>query len=137
MTTALISGMAGFVGSHLAEYLLANTDWDIVGFVRWQDPLDNLENVAPWINRGERVWLAYGDLCDALSVPWIDLSGPLRSAGPEAAQLYWRRDQHFNGRGHEAAAAAIARWLSAASRVPDRQDHGESAVDADPGRGVR
>jgi hypothetical protein len=78
-----------------------------------------------------------GTLCDTLSVPWLDLSEPLRSAGLDAAQLYWSRDQHFNARGHEAAAAAIARWLSDASRVPDRQDHGEAAVDADPGRGVR
>ena len=78
-----------------------------------------------------------GTICETLGVPWIDLSDPLRAAAPDAAQLYWERDQHFNARGHDAAAAAIARWLSEASRVPDRQDHGEAAVDAQPGRVVR
>ena len=34
------------VGSHLAEYLLANTDWDIYGMIRWRSPLDNLETVV-------------------------------------------------------------------------------------------
>jgi GDP-4-dehydro-6-deoxy-D-mannose reductase len=28
---ALITGVGGFAGSHLAEYLLENTDWDIIG----------------------------------------------------------------------------------------------------------
>lgn len=28
---ALITGVGGFAGSHLAEYLLNNTDWDIIG----------------------------------------------------------------------------------------------------------
>jgi GDP-4-dehydro-6-deoxy-D-mannose reductase len=29
----LITGISGFVGSHLAEYLLANTDWEVAGTV--------------------------------------------------------------------------------------------------------
>ena len=28
-TKALITGISGMVGSHLADYLLDNTDWDI------------------------------------------------------------------------------------------------------------
>src|SRR5258708_1980192 len=28
---ALITGITGMVGSHLAEYLVANTDWDALG----------------------------------------------------------------------------------------------------------
>jgi GDP-4-dehydro-6-deoxy-D-mannose reductase len=31
---ALITGITGFVGSHLAEYLLAHTDWHVAGTVR-------------------------------------------------------------------------------------------------------
>ena len=65
---ALITGITGMVGSHLAEYLFANTDWDIYGFTRWRSPLDNIESLVPYINRGERVRLVYGDLRDTLSV---------------------------------------------------------------------
>jgi GDPmannose 4,6-dehydratase len=68
MTRALITGMAGFVGSHLAEYLLAKTDWEIYGLLRWQEPLDSLAGVIPLVNEGKRVHLVYGDLHDALSI---------------------------------------------------------------------
>lgn len=61
---ALITGITGFVGSHLAEYLLANTDWQIIGMCRWRSPLDNLHSLAPEINKGGRVRLVYADLRD-------------------------------------------------------------------------
>jgi len=32
---AFITGITGMVGSHLADYLLAHTDWDIIGLTRW------------------------------------------------------------------------------------------------------
>ena len=35
MKQVLITGVAGFIGSHLLEYLLENTDWKI-------DGIDNL-----------------------------------------------------------------------------------------------
>lgn len=43
---ALVTGAAGFVGSHLVEHILKNTDWDIVGLDRL-DPLahSNTERV--------------------------------------------------------------------------------------------
>ena len=56
------------VGSHLAEYLLERTDWDIVGMCRWRSPLDNLSAIAGRINAGDRVSLLYGDLRDTLSI---------------------------------------------------------------------
>ncbi|MCW8952208.1 MAG: NAD-dependent epimerase/dehydratase family protein, partial [Rhodospirillales bacterium] len=31
MTRALITGVTGMVGSHLADYLLEHTDWEIWG----------------------------------------------------------------------------------------------------------
>lgn len=65
---ALISGITGFVGSHLAEYLLANTDWDIVGTCRWRSPLDNIQSLIPEINKGGRVRLVYADLRDGIAV---------------------------------------------------------------------
>lgn len=65
---ALITGITGMVGSHLAEYLLEHTDWDIFGMCRWRSPLDNLEGVIPRINSKDRIFLAYGDLRDTLSI---------------------------------------------------------------------
>lgn len=65
---ALITGITGMVGSHLAEYLLTETDWDIVGMCRWRSPLDNIEGLIPRINAGDRVSLLYGDLRDSLSI---------------------------------------------------------------------
>jgi GDP-mannose 4,6-dehydratase len=65
---ALITGITGMVGSHLAEYLIANTDWDIYGMIRWRSPLDNLETLTDRINRRDRVFLLYGDLRDTLAV---------------------------------------------------------------------
>ena len=31
MKKALITGMTGMVGSHLADYILEHTDWDVYG----------------------------------------------------------------------------------------------------------
>ncbi len=65
---ALITGITGMVGSHLAEYLLEHTDWDVIGMCRWRSPLDNLVNIAPRINSQDRASLLYGDLRDTLSI---------------------------------------------------------------------
>lgn len=65
---ALITGLGGFVASHLVEYLLEHTDWDIVGTMRWSDSLDNLSGVIDRINRKDRVRIIYADLTDALSM---------------------------------------------------------------------
>lgn len=68
MTRALVTGISGFVGSHLADYLLANTDWEIDGLIRWRSPLENIEALIPLANRGERVRFFYGDLKDSESL---------------------------------------------------------------------
>lgn len=65
---ALITGITGMVGSHLAEFLIENTDWDVIGMYRWRSPLDNLENLIDRINRKDRLHLVYGELRDALSL---------------------------------------------------------------------
>jgi GDP-mannose 4,6-dehydratase len=75
---ALITGISGMVGSHLAEYLLANTDWDIYGMIRWRSPLDNLEAVVGRVNRGDRCFFLYGDLRDTLAVQDV-----VRKAAPD------------------------------------------------------
>ena len=68
MTTALITGITGMVGSHLADYLLEKTDWEIVGLQRWRSPLDNIGHLLERANRGDRLKLVYGDLRDTLSI---------------------------------------------------------------------
>lgn len=61
---ALITGMTGMVGSHMADFLLENTDWDIYGMQRWRSPLDNIMHLMPRINAKDRVFVEYGDLND-------------------------------------------------------------------------
>ena len=69
MTSALITGLTGFVGSHLAEYLLDATDWNLVGMTRWGDSTENLEHLIRRINDGnQRVSLINADLTDPLAV---------------------------------------------------------------------
>jgi GDP-4-dehydro-6-deoxy-D-mannose reductase len=41
---ALITGISGFVGSHLAEYLLERTDWDVAGTV--YGPYENIADLC-------------------------------------------------------------------------------------------
>ena len=56
---ALITGITGMVGSHLADYLLTNTDWDIVGICRWRSPLDNVEHLLPLAIKKKRLEFIY------------------------------------------------------------------------------
>ena len=65
---ALITGITGMVGSHLADYLLENTDWEIYGLTRWRSSLDNIDHLLPRINAADRVHLVYGDVRDYLSI---------------------------------------------------------------------
>ena len=87
---ALITGITGMVGSHLADYLVAETDWNVIGMCRWRSPLENLGDLVPMINQGERVSILYGDLRDTLAVQDV-----VRQAKPDyvfhlAAQSYPR-----------------------------------------------
>ena len=81
----LISGITGFVGSHLAELLLKEGN-EVYGTCRWRSKLDNIE--------GLNVKLINADLRDSLS-----METAVREANPEyifhlAAQSYvyssWR-----------------------------------------------
>ncbi len=65
---AFITGITGMVGSHLADYLLEHTDWEIYGLCRWRSPLDNISHLLPRINSSDRIHLVYGDLRDYLSI---------------------------------------------------------------------
>lgn len=84
----LITGITGMVGSHLADYLLKQTNWDIYGMCRWRSPLDNIAHLVPRVNRKERVFLEYGDLRDSASINHV-----IRQVKPDyvfhlAAQSY-------------------------------------------------
>ena len=85
---ALITGITGMVGSHLADYLLANTDWDIYGLCRWRSPLDNVEHLLERANNKAGLFFIHGDLTDTLS-----LQNAVEEARPDyifhlAAQSY-------------------------------------------------
>lgn len=64
MKKVLITGVTGQVGSQLADYVLANTDFDVIGMLRWQEPMDNLYHLTDRINRKDRISLVYADLND-------------------------------------------------------------------------
>jgi GDP-mannose 4,6-dehydratase len=68
MKRVLVTGASGMVGSHLIDYLLENTNYEIYGMIRWRSPLDNLEHLAGLINSGNRIKLLYGDLTDEQSL---------------------------------------------------------------------
>lgn len=58
---ALITGIAGFCGSHLAELLLRE-GYEVYGMIRYRSKLDNIQDIIPKIN------LVYGDLRDSHSI---------------------------------------------------------------------
>ena len=68
MTKALITGITGMVGSHLADFLLEHTDWDIYGVCRWRSPLENVEHLLDRANRKDRLYFSYADLNDQMSL---------------------------------------------------------------------
>ena len=57
-----ITGITGFVGSHMVDFLLENTDVEIHGLIRWRSPKENIVHCIDKIN------LHYGDLLDFSSL---------------------------------------------------------------------
>ena len=64
----LITGITGQVGSQMADYLLAETDYDMVGMMRWLEPMNNLQHLTDRINRKDRISVYYADLNDYSSM---------------------------------------------------------------------
>ena len=58
----LITGITGFVGSHLAEYALTKEDVEVYGTVRWRSRMDNVEDIE------DRIHLLDCDLRDNVAV---------------------------------------------------------------------
>lgn len=61
MKNALITGITGFVGSHLAEYLLS-IGVEVYGTIRWRSRTENIENIK------EKIHLIDTDIKDAHSM---------------------------------------------------------------------
>lgn len=68
MKKAFITGFTGQVGSQLADYLLKETEMEIYGMMRWQEPLDNILHLTNRINNKNRVHISYADLTDYSSI---------------------------------------------------------------------
>lgn len=84
----LITGITGQVGSQLADYVLENTSYEVIGMMRWQEPMDNLYHLTARINRKDRISLYYADLNDYSALARI-----IKAVKPEfishlAAQSY-------------------------------------------------
>ena len=85
---ALITGVTGMVGSHLSDFLLEKTDWDVYGMCRWRSPLDNVRHLLDRANKKDRLCFIYGDLCD-----YVSLQNAVEESKPDyvfhlAAQSY-------------------------------------------------
>jgi GDP-mannose 4,6-dehydratase len=62
----LITGIGGFVGSHLTDYILAEFPGvQIFGLVRWWEPIENIKHIL------DKIKLCYGDLLDLPSLETI------------------------------------------------------------------
>lgn len=46
------------VGSHLADYLLENTNLEIHGLIRVRSPLDNIEHLIDKVNKKKKIIFA-------------------------------------------------------------------------------
>mgnify|MGYP005996618925 FL=1 len=53
-----ITGITGFVGSHMADYILEHTEDEIFGFKRWMEDTTNINHLID----NPRVTLIDGDL---------------------------------------------------------------------------
>jgi len=62
MRKVLITGITGFVGSHLAEYILSLGGTQVHGTRRWRSPMDNIAHIT------DKVALHYCELLDSKSV---------------------------------------------------------------------
>jgi GDP-4-dehydro-6-deoxy-D-mannose reductase len=61
MRRVLVTGVTGFAGSHLVDYMLTRNDCEIFGIQRWRSPLENIEHVK------DKITLVECDLRDASS----------------------------------------------------------------------
>lgn len=110
----LVTGLTGFVGSHLADYILAtHPDVEIWGLVRWRSPMDNIAHIK------DRLRFVEGDLRDLSS-----LLDAMREAEPD--RIFHLAAQSFVPYSFTAPAETMAtnalgtiNLLEAVMRTPD------------------
>ncbi len=61
---ALITGISGFAGSHLAEYLLS-LNFEVFGTIKWRSRLENIEHIL------DKIKLFECDIRDASAVKYV------------------------------------------------------------------
>lgn len=88
MKKAFITGITGQVGSQMADFLLENTQFEVIGMMRWQEPIDNLYHLTTKINRKDRISLQYADLQDYASLARAIIKGKPDYIFHLAAQSY-------------------------------------------------
>lgn len=49
--TVLIAGFKGQVGLQMADFLLENIDYDIIGIMCWQEPTGNIYHLSNRMNK--------------------------------------------------------------------------------------
>ena len=75
----LITGGAGFVGHHVVEHVLKNTDWDVVILdgLSYAGNLNRLFDIEIWANEKHRVKFVWHDLRSPVSASLHDSIGNL------------------------------------------------------------
>ena len=75
----LVTGIGGFIGSHLMEHILHNTDWDIVGIdsFRHKGLTDRITDTRIWQIFSDRVKVITHDLTAPISPLTIDDIGSI------------------------------------------------------------
>lgn len=92
----LITGMLGFIGHHVAEHLLANTDWELVG-------LDRVDETSTYHRMR---WLeCWPDCAKRCTFVWHDLRAPINHS---VSQAIGRVDAAF----HLAASTHVDRSIT-------------------------
>lgn len=77
--TVLITGIAGFIGHHLLEGVLKQTDWNVVGLdaLTYAGNLNRLTDIGPWEKEHHRVRFVWHDLKSPLSETVHKMIGPV------------------------------------------------------------
>ena len=68
--TLLITGIAGFIGHHLLEGVLKQTDWNVIGLddLTYAGNLNRLTDIGPWSKEYHRIKFVWHDLRSPLSL---------------------------------------------------------------------
>ncbi len=79
MKKVLLTGVGGFVGSHLLEHILVNTNWDVVGIASWRHKgtPERVFDSIHYQNNKHRVEIITHDLSAPFTESLIEMIGPV------------------------------------------------------------